>query len=446
MRGINSLRSSLVLPLSAQFEAARLYSETLGSASADIMRSRQLESLRRIWRDCVSDVPYYRDIVARGLAPREIGSWEEFHAIPVLDRNMFQQNASQFRRISGPPDRYLSTAGSTGQPVQFGEWKRESKPLRVAKLVPWIRHGYTIDSRLVVIWGHAHLLGTGWRRHYNHAVRKAKDWVAGYHRIDAYTIDRAKAARIAEDIIRLRPAGLIGYSAVLDLFCRYTPHYHAALRTAGLKFVMPCAEPAPRPDTFDLLRSTFGCPVIQEFGGVDFGHVGFKVDDRQHTLFPELNILEAEASPGGVKGAPAVVTTLYPRYVPLIRYRQGDMITGIVRDELGLVVTFDSIEGRINDMITLHDGGSVHSLALTHCFKEEREIFNVQLLLRDQGPLFSLVVKEPLSDPVERAIRIRLGQLHPEFAKAEFSYVSDLEANRAGKRRWIVDRRREKID
>ena len=122
------------------------------------------------------------------------------------------------------------------------------------------------------------------------------------------------------------------------------------------------------------------------------------------------------------------------------------MITGIVRDELGLVVTFDSIEGRINDMITLHDGGSVHSLALTHCFKEEHEIFNVQLLLRDQGPLFSLVVKEPLSDPVERAIRIRLGQLHPEFAKAEFSYVSDLEANRAGKRRWIVDRRREKID
>ena len=119
MRGINSLRSSLVLPLSAQFEAARLYSETLGSASADIMRSRQLESLRRIWRDCVSDVPYYRDIVARGLAPREIGSWEEFHAIPVLDRNMFQQNASQFRRISGPPDRYLSTAGSTGPTVQI---------------------------------------------------------------------------------------------------------------------------------------------------------------------------------------------------------------------------------------------------------------------------------------------------------------------------------------
>jgi phenylacetate-coenzyme A ligase PaaK-like adenylate-forming protein len=404
----------------------------------------QLEKIQGIWRDCLEDVPYYRNLVAQGRAPQEICSWEDFKQIPILDRITLKENVKAFRRISGPPDTFVSTAGSTGQPLQLGQWRWESDPIRIAKLVTWIRLGYELDSNLFLIWGHAHLLGTGWLRYYNHVVRKFKDWLVGYHRVDAYTLDRPKAEQIVQDILRKKPTGLIGYAAILDLLCRYSENYHAELRNAGVKFVMSCAEPPPRPDTFDLLHKVFGCPILQEFGGVDFGHVGFKVDNAPYTLFPDLNILEAEPDSENDEACAAVVTTLYQRYVPLIRYRQGDLLTGVVRNQAGIVIAFDEQVGRINDMITLSDGTSIHSVALVHCFKEEESIFNVQLILSDNEPCFSLITKNALNSIIETRIRERLSKIHPTFRTAHFEYVTDLATNRAGKRRWIVDKRTQK--
>ena len=437
--------SRLIPSVRRQFETARSYSESLrswnGQATADV----QLRELQKVWNDCISDVPYYRNLVSGGKAPRQINSWDDFHGLPALDRPTLKENASAFVRDSGPPDGTVSTAGSTGQPVKIGAWSHEGNPVRIAKLVPWVRLGYTPNSRLYLIWGHAHLLGTGWRRYVNHAIRKAKDFALGYQRVDAYTMTPAKYEEIARDIIRLRPAGLIGYAAVLDLLARQTAAFHDQLRAAGLRFVMSCAEPPPREDTFSLLRGIFGCPILQEFGGVDFGHVACKVDDEPFQVFPDMNILEAGAAVDDQGGRGALVTTLYPRYTPLIRYRQGDLLRGVRQQEHGHVYEFTELCGRINDTIRLDDGTSIHSVALVHCFKDEESIFNVQLVLTDQGPVFSLVARGPLTDGEEKRIRHRLAQIHPALSRARFEIVSDLQTNRAGKRRWLIDQRSEPL-
>jgi phenylacetate-CoA ligase len=431
----------LIPSVRRQFEAARSYSESLRSWSGQATADVQLRKLQGVWSDCISDVPYYRNLVNRGKAPDEINSWDDFRKLPALDRPTLKENASAFIRDSGPPDGTVSTAGSTGQPVKLGTWRHEGEPIRVAKLVPWVRLGYTLDSRVYLIWGHAHLLGTSWRRYVNHAIRKAKDCALGYTRVDAYTMNAAKCEKIAREIIQLRPVGLIGYAAVLDLLARQTTPFHDQLRAAGLRFVMSCAEPPPREDTFALLRRIFGCPILQEFGGVDFGHVAFKVDDEPFQVFPDMNILEADPGSDEQGGRAALVTTLYPRYTPLIRYRQGDLLRGVRQQEHGHVFEFTELCGRINDTIRLDDGTSIHSVALVHCFKDEDSIFNVQLVLTNQGPVFSLVARGPLADAEERRVRHRLAQIHPSLSRARFEIVSDLQTNRAGKRRWFIDQR-----
>ncbi len=434
----SSLRN--VLPLGPQFRKAAALSNQLSTPSNDA-HSRQLLLFRDIWADCVNDVIYYKRLVSEGNAPKTINSWDDFRQIPKLERRILQDSPQEFRRISGAPDSYLSTGGSTGQPIRFGQWRSELAPVRIAKLVPWIRLGYTLNDPIFWIWGHAHLLGTGLQRHYNHTVRRAKDWLAGYHRVDAYSLSKEKAHRIARKIIQLKPAGLIGYAAVLDLFCRYTTEYHDDMRSAGLKFIMPCAEPPPRDDTFDLFRSVFSCPIVQEFAGVDFGHVGFKIDTDPYLLFPDLNILEVVSESPGVETGAAMVTSLYRRYVPLIRYRQGDIITGARVDQNGTVLSFAEQQGRINDMIQMQDGEMVYSAALIHCFKPEARVLNLQLVIGDSGPSFSVVVAEPLAVAAEKKIRHRLKQVNAQLESAPFQYVTDLATNRAGKRRWVVDRR-----
>ncbi|HEX9048236.1 MAG TPA: hypothetical protein VF988_14520, partial [Verrucomicrobiae bacterium] len=148
----------------ADFAAAGAYLTAMGQWQDELVVAGQLKNVQAIWADCTADVPYYRNLVKSGAAPERISSWKDFHAIPELSREILQNKAAEFIRLSGPPEVTKMTGGSTGAPVRFGMWQQEDQVLRRLKLALWIRAGYTPDSRLFLIWGHAHLLGTGWRR------------------------------------------------------------------------------------------------------------------------------------------------------------------------------------------------------------------------------------------------------------------------------------------
>ncbi len=301
--------------LSRNLYAARAYSDVLQGWDDRQTGRIQLTRFQAVWEDCITDVPYYRNLVARHAAPERISSWEDFRAIPELDRGTFQAHTRDFIRLSGPPDLSQITGGSTGVPIRFGIWKAEGEVLRVLKLVLWLRMGYSRESRLFLIWGHAHLLGTGWRRLWNHALRKAKDRLAGYRRVDAYSL------------------------------------------------------------------------------------------------------------------------------CPLIRYREGDVLGGVKRLPHGHVPRFDSLEGRINDMVELSDGSRVHSVAFLHCVHEEPSVLNAQLVIEDSGASLRLVAADSWNITCETRIRHRLGQLSPSLAGIPLQKVADLETTVAGKRRWFVDKR-----
>jgi len=454
----------------------------------------QLSKIKEIWNDAVADVPYYSRLVAEVRAPKEIKNWNDFFSIPELTREILQDCREEFARRSGPPDLWRMTGGSTGNPVKFGVWTSEDEVVRVLKLILWARVGYVPTDQLFLIWGHSHLLGTGWRRHWNHFLRKAKDAVLGYKRVDAHTFSHEICERYAVELLRHRPAGLIGYSAALDYFVRALPERWGEFRTLGLKFVMPCAEPAPRADSFELLGRVFGCPVIQEFGGVDFGHVGMKLGEGPFEVFGEENFLEVAEPPiaegrvapkdgrsaqlssdctarakeiGDGEGKKAetlktldsgrstldspaeqgvaLVTSLYRRYLPLIRYRQGDVLGGVRRLPHGHVARFERLQGRVNDMVVLEDGTTIHSLAVAHCIRVESAVLNMQMVLEDAGPRILLVTRGEIDEGLEGRIRHRLGQISEVLGNVSIQHVQDLITTRAGKRRWIIDKRSNKL-
>lgn len=402
----------------------------------------QLAKVAASWRDAVGDVPYYRDLVATGRAPARIASWQDYHAIPVLDRATLRGEAARFIRLSGPPHESMQTAGSTGNPIRFGVWADEGRPQRIAKQAAWIRCGYRLGSDIVLVWGHSHLLGTGVRGWINHARRFAKDRCVGYHRIDAYTLGPADCRGIGERIARIRPVGVIGYASALDLIARHAEALRERIRAAGVRFVMTTAEPLPRPDTRARLRDLFAnATLVEEFGGVEFGQVGARFDEGAWLLYPDLNILEASEAPDEPQGHGLLVTTLYRRYTPLFRYRQGDLVSGPRRLPTGQLAGFEGLAGRSADMVTMPDGRSVHSVAFFHCIHQEAGVRNIQMVLEDAGPRLKLVVDGNADDGLEARIRQRLAQVHASLAHAPIERVHDVATNAAGKRRWFADRR-----
>ena len=426
----------------ADFRAAQERRDAQSRSPVDLER-RQLDALARVWDDAVSDVPYYAALVSEGRAPRQIRTIADLRAVPLLTREAFQDRPEAFVRLSHAPDAITHTAGSTGTPLRIGSDEPERRLLRVVKLAAWQEYGYTPDSRLFLIWGHAHLLGSGWRGLTSRLARIATDRFLGYRRGNAYWLDRERCEAIAERIIRFRPAGLIGYAAALDLFARYTLPYRDRFHRLGLGFVLTTTESPPRADSVAILEDLFGCPVVQEYGGADFGQVAFKKSGEPFEVYSDLNYLECEPPLEDQPRAHQVlITTLYPRYVPMVRYRIGD---GVVDPEVlphGHVARFGAVAGRLTDVVDLGGGDSIHSLSIFHCVHEEAQIYNVQMQLQDQGIVIRLVVAAGTDTTrLESRLRPRLGRVHPTLAHVRFAYVDDIETNRAGKRRWCVDQR-----
>lgn len=136
-----------------------------------------------------------------------------------------------------------------------------------------------------------------------------------------------------------------------------------------------------------------------------------------------------------------MVTGLYRRYLPLIRYRQGDVLGGCRKLPHGHIASFERLEGRVNDMVKLSDGTSVHSLAVFHCIHQEAGVLNIQMVLEDEGPRILLATRAGYDAEAEGRIRRRLAQVSPVLGCAGIENVADVEVSRAGKRRWFVDKR-----
>lgn len=428
--------------LRRHFGEAQARHAALSQVSDEEWVSRQLTAFQQVWADACADVPYYGDLVAQGLAPREIRSWPDVQSIPVLKREAFQNHPDRFVRRSRQPDNYMRTAGSTGTPLKIGMTQTERDLMRVVKIAAWQEFGYTPSSRVFLMWGHSHLLGTGARGTVNHLKRTVADRLLGYRRVDAYRLSPAICAEYAEALIAFRPMAFISYASALDLFARYTLPYRERFRALGLRFVLATAEPPPRPDTTSRLEDLFGCPVVEEYGGAEFGQVAFKRGRDPFEVYADLNYLECTAGGPEDEGAePVLVTALYPRYVPLVRYRVGDALVGAERRANGHVGRFAGVAGRINDVITLAGGDSIHSVAIFHCIHQEDAVHSIQVVLTDDGIDACLVADGGDRAALEERIRRRLAQVHPSLALVRFRYVDDHETSRAGKRRWYVDRR-----
>lgn len=417
--------------------AARLARPRL---SAEARASVQLDAMAKSWSDAITDVPYYADLVSSGRAPSSITSWDDVRRIPILTRQQLQDAPAAFIRRSRPPDGVQKTAGSTGTPIHVGMDQAERDLMRTVKLAAWEELGYTPDDRLFIMWGHVHLLGSGLSRAVNQAKRSVADAMLGYRRVNAYRLNPELCTTFAEELIAHRPVGFISYASALDLFARYTQQYRSRFRALGLKFVMATTEPPPRPDTLTLLGDLFGCPVVQEYGGGEFGQVAFQKDDGPFEVYDDLNYVECEG-PGDDGLYPLLITSLYRRYVPLIRYRVGDAVTQPVPEASGNIARFATIAGRMNDVISLPGGDAIHSLSIFHAVHDEASVFNVQMVLRDSGIELLLVAPHADREAVVTRLRPRLERIHPALARVEVRFVDDVQTSRAGKRRWFVDER-----
>ncbi len=433
MHLLRTIRARRFKPLLQEQE--KFYSQLW---TPDEIRMWQLEQFNRQWQTIRRGVPFFSRLAREKSLPAQYSSPEEFqHLMPVIDRKTIQSRRDEFSDPTKAPDFLRTTGGSTAEPIQLPAWNSElaytNKDLWYAR--SWF--GVTPADRLFLIWGHSHLLGSGFVGQLNRLTREAKDALLGYCRFSAYDLGETAMKKAGDAMLGFRPAYVVAYAVALDRFARVNADRKDAFRQLGLKVAIATAECFPRSDSVAFISDILGTPVTMEYGAVETGLLAHQHPGGNFKVFWGHYFLDgcaSEALPGCHE---IFLTSLYPRCTPLVRYKIGDLISSNPNDRV-FDQEFGRVVGRCNDWLALPDGGRVHSEAFAHAVKECPFLVGFQVVQRDNGEIQFHYVPAARSEANEPEVRRRLATIHPALRNVAFQQVPFIPQTIAGKTRTII--------
>ena len=192
-----------------------------------------------------------------------------------------------------------------------------------------------------------------------------------------FLLSDAELARMAAEILEWAPQFLDVdpvHGTRFALYCE-----QQGLRFPSLRFVLASYEFVSVVHRRTLAR-VFGVPVYNLYGSTETGHLlmenGKGEMKRSHdTAF--LEVVDVDEQEVGE----LIVTTLSNDYMPLLRYRIGDLVQ---RQERSYGTDY-VVHGRARDALRAHDGRRVTTWQVDQCFAEVSGIAHYQLRQNETG-------------------------------------------------------------
>ena len=144
----------------------------------------------------------------------------------------------------------------------------------------------------------------------------------------------------------------------------------------------------------ELIEDDFGIAVMSRYSAAEAFKIGYFCERRTgfhlHEDLCHVRVVDedGEPVPDGEPGR-LVITNLVNRGSVLLNYPIGDL-GSVGPAECGCGRTFrmlSELEGRVEDVLTLPDGRSVHPRAVWQAFKDDEEVLQYQLVQHEPRPV-----------------------------------------------------------
>lgn len=325
------------------------------------LEALQVANLGALLRHAQARSPYYREVFRRaGFDPREVRSLVQLRDLPVLEKADLRDRVAEI--MTTAPGRGLvkrKTSGSTGIPLAL--WAEpEARDAWMAAGLRFLRWwGIEIgDRRVTLISRHALTRGM-WLKQ-----------VLFANTLEYSAMDLS-AATLARVCARLRRgvSALFGYPSSLVYLAEHIAAEHSGVQPA-LRAVFTTGE-VLHADQRALLRRVFRCPVVDEYGSSETGHLAGECPAGRMHIAAENVLLEALPVDGQPETGDLLVTDLNNLATPLIRYRIGDLGRVEQGCPCGRALPVLRLQaGRASDLITLPDGRRMDFTILSGVFEE----------------------------------------------------------------------------
>lgn len=350
---------------------------------------------------------HYQKLIGK----QKIESWSD---IPVMRKIHFQSPLPD-RLSEGftPKNVYINkTSGSSGNPFVFAKDKF-CHALTWANIIR--RFGwYGIDFNHS--W-QARFYGMPLDFWANKQLR-FKDFLSHRYRFNIFDFSDAAIERMLDKFSRTRFDYINGYTSSIVLLAKYLKQKNLFLNDicTSLKVCIVTSEMLFDTDRL-LLEERFRVPVINEYGSAELDIIALENPQGEwlinsETLFVEILDDNDRVLPYGQEGK-IVVTSLYNKAHPMIRYEVGDR--GILDEKSTLQKPLlKSLTGRTNDVALLPSGKKAPGMTFYSITKR---------LFDDQGNVKEFVIIQTQKNTFE--IQYTSQRELSEAEKQEISRVFD---------------------
>jgi len=293
--------------------------------SQDELFSKQWQLVRRTVNKAVREVPYYKRIYG------EIGwdannqdfSYKDFLSIPKVEKETLRDNHKEFlnpnfkgRITEG------RTSGSTGLSLTLYYTTCHESYSEAARWRAKEWWGIKPGSAHLAIWGRPY---SGSR---DRLEQKVKSYCMNTLLISAFDLHQETLNPIWRKISHFRPLIIYGYPSAISTLATYLKQNRIPAHHLGLKVIIITAESSNSLQR-ELIEEVFGCKTANEYGCSETGGFVYECPQGSWHISSELTLIEFLDPHGrpvetGETGE-IFITHLLNDYMPLIRYRVGDM-------------------------------------------------------------------------------------------------------------------------
>jgi len=385
----------------------------------------QLKQLRALLQHCFQEVPYYRRVMSEAgfSSSRSIESLSDFRRMPLLTRELYQENYAELQAKSLPAGMTEAwsgyTSGTNGVPIQVRKTSRDGlwwnafflRDLEWGGLDP---RGRLASIRLLAMKREQlpRTLGGGSSPYWTKLCQTLLE--AG----PSYAMDiRQDPRRQLEWLESVRPNYLLSLPSNLEFLAALLQDN--GRRLPELRAIQAIGEPLPEATRLRI-ESGFGVPVKNLYSTTEGGYMaspcplGHGLHVHSENVFAE--VLDADNHPcrPGQTGR-LVFTSLHSFLVPFVRYDILDDVTLAPRPcpcGRGLPL-WTAVDGRRHPLLHLPDGRRKSSMGITLGIRKAGGVHQFQIIQRAPDHVVLRVVPDRTwqADNVQRMQRV----VHEEF-------------------------------
>ncbi|MCK4656922.1 MAG: phenylacetate--CoA ligase family protein, partial [candidate division Zixibacteria bacterium] len=408
--------------------------------SIDELKEIERALLSDLFRRILADVPFYQNMPILKTNLSEIDPVSILHMLPLVTKEMIQENAESFTLQSVPRSdlECVTTGGSTALPFGFYDVKRISNDIETAYIHHiWGRVGYHRTESSAVFRGTV--------------VQKPKSkrlWSYDPFRrsmvYSSYHLNGDDLEVIYDHLLKFNPRFIQAYPSAANLLATYIDE-SGKQPPSNLKALLLASENLPLWQR-KRIEKAFDATVYSWYGHAEKAVLAAEIPGRSELhVLPTYGYVYLRSDDGRIIEEPGIpgeiITTGFTtQATQFVNYRTGDIgVWADSHDPSSRVL--ERVEGRAQELAVTATGRKISMAAInmhTDIFDHVKQFRFVQ---NRKGAIKMEIVRKSnyLADD-EHVIRNGVSEKLGVDMELEISYVNSIPRAKSGKARFLVQK------